>query len=178
MENAATAYTALQIARSEGLAISESEIARGFRCVDWPGRFEVLRRFPPVIIDSAHNRDSALKLRLTLDDYLAGQPVILIFGASEDKDVHGMFAELMPRVRKVIATQSVHPRAMEASNLVDLAHSFGVPARVVLPLEDALQAGLEEADGEAVVLATGSIFVAAAIRETWRKTMHMISEFI
>ena len=170
VENAATAYTALQIARSEGLAISESEISRGFRCVDWPGRFEVLRRFPPVIIDSAHNRDSALKLRLTLDDYLPGQPVILIFGASEDKDVHGMFAELMPRVRKVIATQSIHPRAMDAGILVDLAHSFGVPARVVLPLEDALQVALEEADGEAVVLATGSIFIAAAIRETWRNS--------
>ena len=171
VENAATAYAALQIAQGEGIAISESEIIRGFSQVNWPGRFEVLRRFPPVIIDSAHNRDSALKLRLTLDDYLADQPVILIFGASEDKDVHGMFAELMPRVRKVIATQSIHPRAMEAGLLVDLAHSFGVPARVVLPLEDAFKVALEEADGEAVVLATGSLFIAAAIRETWRKIM-------
>jgi len=169
VENAATAYTALQVARKEGLAISEREIRQGFERVDWPGRFEILQRSPLVIIDSAHNRDSALKLRLTLDDYLPGRQVILIFGASEDKDVHGMFAELMPRVREVIATQSIHPRAMDANLLVELAHSFGVKAKVVLPLEAALQAALHEADGEAVIVAAGSIFVAAAIREIWKK---------
>jgi len=178
VENAATAYTALQIIRSEGLPISEREISRGFEKVDWPGRFEILQRFPTVIIDSAHNRDSALKLRLTLDDYLAGQPVVLIFGASEDKDVHGMFAELMPRVRKVIATQSVHPRAMDANQLVELAHSFGVAAKVVLPLEVALETALVEADGEAVILATGSIFIAAAIRETWSRITSLDSNHL
>jgi len=178
VENAATAYTALQIIRSEGLPISEREISRGFEKVDWPGRFEILQRFPTVIIDSAHNRDSALKLRLTLDDYLAGQPVVLIFGASEDKDVHGMFAELMPRVRNVIATQSVHPRAMDANQLVELAHSFGVAAKVVLPLEVALETALVEADGEAVILATGSIFIAAAIRETWSRITSLDSNHL
>ncbi|MDZ4158252.1 MAG: folylpolyglutamate synthase/dihydrofolate synthase family protein, partial [Anaerolineaceae bacterium] len=106
VENAATAYAALQVARKEGLIISEVDIARGFKAVQWPARFEVLRRNPPLIIDSAHNRDSALKLRHAIDDYLAGQPVILIFGASEDKDVAGMFSELLPRVRMVIATES------------------------------------------------------------------------
>jgi dihydrofolate synthase/folylpolyglutamate synthase len=169
VENAATAYTALQIIREEGFAISEREIRRGFERVNWEGRFEILQRIPPIIIDSAHNRDSALKLRLTLDDYLAGQPVILIFGASEDKDVQGMFAELLPRVKKVIATQSIHPRALDANRLVEIAHSFGVPAKVVLPLEEALHTAIAEADGEAIILATGSIFIAAAIRETWKQ---------
>ncbi len=110
VENAATAFTGLQIARQEGLNLKEEAILNGFAQVSWPGRFEVLQRNPPVIVDSAHNQDSALRLRLALDDYLPGQPVILVFGASEDKDIHGMFAELIPRVRQVIATQSEHPR--------------------------------------------------------------------
>jgi dihydrofolate synthase/folylpolyglutamate synthase len=167
VQNAATAYAALQIARGQGLAISEEAIAQGFAATQWPGRFEVMRRNPPVIVDSAHNRDSALKLRLALDDYLPGLPVILVFGASEDKDVAGMFAELLPRVKRVIATQSIHPRAMEAEKLVDLAHQAGVPAQVVLPLEDALIRALELADDEAVVLVAGSLFVAAGARETF-----------
>lgn len=167
VENAATAYAALQAAREEGLTIPESAIQAGFAAVQWPGRFELLRRNPPVIIDSAHNRDSALKLRLTLEDYLPGLPVILLFGASEDKDVYGMFAELMPRVRRVVATQSVHPRAMEAEKLVELAHRFGRPATMVLPVENALETALDLAGEDAAVVAAGSLFIAAAVRQAW-----------
>ena len=56
------------------------------------GRFEIIQKSPPVILDCAHNRDSALKLRLTLEEYFPGKQIVLIFGASEDKDIQGMFA--------------------------------------------------------------------------------------
>jgi len=168
VQNAVTAYTVLQVAREQGLAVSEEAIRSGFATVVWPGRFEVLQRAPLLIIDSAHNRDSALKLRLTLDDYLPGKAVILIFGASEDKDVQGMFEELMPRVKRVVATQSVHPRAMEAERLVEMAHRFGRPGQAIVPVEAALEAALRQAAlEEAVVLAAGSLFVAAAVRQAW-----------
>ncbi|HZD56007.1 MAG TPA: folylpolyglutamate synthase/dihydrofolate synthase family protein [Anaerolineales bacterium] len=167
VENAATAYTALQIARKSSLVMSDAAIRQGFGEVFWPGRFEILQRYPPVILDSAHNRDSALKLRLALDDYFPGYPVVLIFGASEDKDIDGMFSELLPRVRQVIATRSFHPRAMEPEKLVELAHQFGRPARLVPDVEDALEEALRLAEGEAVVLITGSIFVVAGVRQAW-----------
>lgn len=168
VQNAATAYTALQIARREGLPVSESAIRDGFNRVRWPGRFEILQRQPLLVVDSAHNRDSALKLRLALDDYLPGKAVILIFGASEDKDIEGMFDELMPRVRQVIATQSVHPRAVESDRLVELAHRYGVPAHACVPVEKAVESALDLAiRGEAAVVATGSLFIAAAVRDVW-----------
>lgn len=168
VQNAATAYAALQVAREEGLAIGEEAIRRGFAEVDWPGRFEILQRTPMLVVDSAHNRDSALKLRLALDDYLPGKPVVLIFGASEDKDIDGMFAELLPRVRRVIATQSIHPRAFEADRIVEIAHRFGVPAHAMVPVEKAVDWALEiAADEEAVVVAAGSLFIAAAVRDAW-----------
>jgi dihydrofolate synthase/folylpolyglutamate synthase len=172
VENAATAYTGLQIARQEGLDVKEGAILRSFAQVSWPGRFEVLQRNPPVIVDSAHNQDSALRLRLALDDYLPGQPVILVFGASEDKDIHGMFAELIPRVRQVIATQSEHPRAINSDKLVELAHQFGCPARAITPVENALSWALELAGQEAAVVVAGSIFVAAAAREAWPRLVN------
>ncbi len=168
IENAATAYAALEVARREGLKISDEAVQQGFSSVKWPGRFEVLRYTPPVIVDSAHNRDSALKLRLTIEDYLPGVPVILVYGASEDKDIHGMFAELLPRVRRVITTQSIHPRAADAHQLAELAHQFGCPAQAVLPVEDALARALELAGSDAAVLVTGSLFVAAAARQAWQ----------
>ncbi len=169
VENAATAYETLQVARHEGLELSEEAIQKGMANVHWPGRFEILHRKPMIIVDSAHNRDSALKLRLAIDDYLPGKQVVLLFGASEDKDIYGMFAELLPRVRQVVATQSIHPRALDANKLVELAHQFGVRAQAVVPLEQALEKALALAGEEAVVVAAGSIFIAAAVREVWLK---------
>lgn len=167
LENAATAYAALQVARAQGLPISEAQIEQGFSQVRWPGRFEILQYNPPVLIDSAHNRDSALKLRQALDEYFPDQPVVLVFGASEDKDIAGMFAELMPRVSQVIATKSVHPRAIEPRELVAIAERFGRSALVVEKIEDALPEAMRVANGNALVLVTGSIFVVAGARDTW-----------
>jgi len=168
VENAATAYAALQVARQTGFMVDETAIRQGFSEVYWPARFEILQRYPPVIVDSAHNRDSAEKLRQALDDYFPGYPVVLVFGASEDKDIHGMFAELLPRVRQVVATKSVHPRAIEPDVLVEMVHQFGRPARAIPQVEAALEEALGLAEGEAVVLVTGSIFVAASARQAWK----------
>jgi len=167
VENAATAYAALNIFRNNALSISDAAIRQGFASVQWPGRFEVLQRTPPVVVDSAHNRDSAQKLRLALDDYFPGQPVILVFGASEDKDLHGMFAELLPRVWQVIATRSIHPRAMEPERIVEMAHQFGRPAKIVVDPPQALEEAMEMAGGDMMVLVAGSVFVAAGAREAW-----------
>jgi dihydrofolate synthase / folylpolyglutamate synthase len=174
VENAATAYAALQTARKQGITLHEEEIREGFRSVRWPGRFEVVQRYPPVIIDSAHNRDSALKLRLALDDYFPGQPVVLIFGASEEKDIHGMFSELLPRVAQVVATKSIHPRAVDPEKLVEMAHQFGRPAVVTDSVESALEEALRLAEKEAVVLVAGSIFVAAGIRDAWNERLQIV----
>jgi dihydrofolate synthase/folylpolyglutamate synthase len=165
--NAATAYATLQVFADKALPISDAAFRQGFANTYWPGRFEVLRQNPPVVIDCAHNRDSARKLRLALDDYFPGQPVILVFGASEDKDIHGMFVELMPRISEVIATRSYHPRAIEPEKLVEIAHQFGRPARIVPDVADALNEAVSIVAGENPVLATGSIFIAAGAREAW-----------
>jgi dihydrofolate synthase/folylpolyglutamate synthase len=158
------------VAREEGLLVTEEGIREGFETVQWPGRFEILQRNPLLVIDSAHNRDSALRLRLTLDDYLPSMPVILVYGASEDKDIPGMFSELLPRVKRMIATQSIHPRAANAENLVTLAHKYGTPARAVVPVDKALDLALELAEREgAAVVAAGSLFVAAAVRTVWQE---------
>jgi len=165
VENAATAYAALKTAEKYGVEISQEAYHHGFADVHWPGRMEILQKHPLVVIDSAHNRYSALRLRQAMDDYFPGLPVLLVFGASEDKDIEGMFQELLPRVRRVIATQSIHPRAIEAEKLVEIVHRFGRSAKAITPIEDALAAVLHEAGEESVIFVTGSIFVAAAARK-------------
>jgi dihydrofolate synthase/folylpolyglutamate synthase len=170
LENATTAYSALKVLQKQESRVTDERIISGFRKVSWPCRFDVISKKPMIILDSAHNRDSALKLRLTLDDYLPEKDVILVFGASEDKDVRGMLMDLMPRVERVIATQSVHPRALEANVIVDYVHRMGKRAEAILPFETAFDRAIHLANGERAVLVAGSIFLAAAAKELWSKT--------
>ncbi|MFN2216064.1 MAG: bifunctional folylpolyglutamate synthase/dihydrofolate synthase [Anaerolineales bacterium] len=165
VENAVTAYAALQTSEKFGVKISQKAYLEGFASVEWPGRMEVLQRNPPIIVDSAHNRYSALRLRQAMNDYFPGLPIVMVFGASEDKDVKGIFQELLPRVKRVIATQSIHPRAMDAKILEAQAHRFGCSADAIVPIEDALRTAIKEAGQDSVILITGSVFVAAAARQ-------------
>jgi dihydrofolate synthase/folylpolyglutamate synthase len=137
--NAATAYAALDIFRKKGYNINENAIKRGFANVFWPGRFEITLQSPPVILDCAHNRDSALKLRITLEEYFPGKKLLLIFGASEDKDIKGMLMELMPVVEEMLVVKSFHPRAIEQEKLIELAKSYGQPVNTVEHIPEAVE---------------------------------------
>jgi len=114
IENAATAYAAL---KASGLDILDEQIRKGFSQVKWRARFEVARRDPPVIFDSAHNQDSFAKLGETMQTYFPDKMVYLIFGASEDKNIFGMFAEMKSKIRKLIVTRADHPRALEVEKI-------------------------------------------------------------
>jgi dihydrofolate synthase/folylpolyglutamate synthase len=120
-----------------------------------------------VVLDCAHNRDSALKLHLTLDEYYPGKCVILVFGASEDKDIAGMFSELMPSVKELIAVKSFHPRAIDPDKLVEMAHTFGHPVTCIEDIPQAVEEALQMVSEDDLVLVTGSIFVVAEARKYW-----------
>lgn len=167
VENAAVAYTAIQVLKQTDLAINAESIRKGFAKTVWPGRFEIVRRNPPIVLDCAHNPDSAHRLRQTLDDFFPDLPIILLFGASEDKNVTGMFTELLPRVRQCFATQSIHPRAMSPAHLKELAKQFRVPVTSVSTVEEALDEALLAAGEDGLLLVTGSIFVVAGVKEAW-----------
>ncbi len=163
--NAATAYAAL---KASGLKISNEAIAMGFARVRWPCRFEIVRPEAPVILDSAHNQDSFEKLAQTLDDYLPGRRVILIFGSSEDKDIAGMLTALKGRLNIVLATKAIHPRALEPEKIVETAKELGIRAEAVTPVEAALARALEmSGEGKEIVLSAGSMFVTAEVKTAW-----------
>jgi dihydrofolate synthase/folylpolyglutamate synthase len=166
VENAATAYAALQALRARALPLAAEAIRAGLGQVHWPGRFEILRRRPYVVVDGAHNRDSARRLAAALDDYFPGRRVLLVFGASADKDIAGMLAELGPRLGRLIVTQAVHPRALEPEQIIALlgAGAAGLPMEACAPVAAALRRALELAGPDEVVLACGSLFVAAEVR--------------
>jgi dihydrofolate synthase/folylpolyglutamate synthase len=168
VENAAIAYTAL---KTSGVSISDEAIQKGFARVKWPARFELLRREPPVVIDSAHNRDSARRLRETLDEYFPDTPVILLFCALEDKDISGMLEELKPRLECVVATRADHPRAPSVEWMAEQVKKAGIPVEAVAPVSHALERALELAGDQKLVLSAGSVAFAGEVSAAWRKRM-------
>ncbi len=171
IENAATAYAALKVS---GIEISDEAIQKGFANVKWRARFEVARREPPVIFDSAHNQDSFARLRETLEEHFPGRPVYLIFGASEDKNIPGMFAEMKPKIKKLIVTRADHPRALEAGKIVELADQAQIESEAASPVESALARALElSANDGSIVLSAGSMFVTAEALKAWNKMMSL-----
>lgn len=168
IENAAVAYTALNASE---IKLSDESIQKGFSKVKWRARFEIARHDPPVIFDSAHNTDSFIKLRQTLDEYFPDKQVYLIFGASEDKNIPEMFAVMKSRIKRLIATCADHPRALEVERILELAKQAGVESEAVCPVETASERALElsSKDGS-IVLSAGSMFVTAEVMQAWNKT--------
>jgi dihydrofolate synthase / folylpolyglutamate synthase len=167
IQNAATAYAALKMS---GIEILDKDIRQGFSQVKWHARFDVVRREPPIIFDSAHNQDSFAKLQQALDEYFPGRQVYLIFGASEDKNIPGMFAEIKAKIRKLIVTRADHPRALQPEEIIRLADQAGLVSEAVSPVEAAFGRALElsQKDGS-IVLSAGSMFVTAEVMQAWNK---------
>jgi dihydrofolate synthase/folylpolyglutamate synthase len=165
--NAVTAYAAVDTIRNLGFPVSERDISRGLASTLWPARFEVARQRPPVIFDSAHNPASMRKLRETIDYYFPDLPLILVFGISEDKQLEGMYQAILPRTSHLICTQADHPRAMEAAVLADRANDYPCSVEAIPIVKDALSRALKLADQNQLVLAAGSIFLAASARIAW-----------
>ena len=160
LENAAVAVAAL-----EALDIGAKDIARGLAQVQWPGRLEILRYEPLFLADGAHNADSAKRLRETIENYLHFDRLILILGASSDKDVASIVGELAPLSSMAIVTRSRHPRALAPDLLLEELEKQGVTGELAESVSFAVERALEIAGPRDLICATGSLFVAAEARE-------------
>lgn len=169
LENATCALAALDILSRRGFGIPEWAVREGVRTVQWPGRIEILSREPLVVVDCAHNPYSAQVLRLALHEWFPGKKWVLIFGASTDKDIPGMLRELLPISEYVIVTRSDHPRAASPVELADMVATLGGGAEISVNPRKALKRGLAMVGEDCGLLATGSIFLVADVREEWAR---------
>lgn len=165
MENAAAAVAAIEVLKEGGADVSRESIARGLARVRWPGRLQVLRQKPWLVADGAHNADSARRLMKALRQHFDFKRLTLIFGASADKNVADMAAELAPFPDTVIATTSRHPRAVAAEKLADEFTRRGVAAVVAENVGRAIDTALAGASEDDLVCVTGSLFIVAEALE-------------
>ena len=165
LENAATAVAALEALSSQGIEVPRQAIAAGFERVNWPCRMEILSRSPLLVADGAHNVYSMDSLLKSLPKYLNFQRLILVAGFSRDKNVEGMARALDEKADIIFATASRHPRSMTPTEVASLFTKAGKTASPVPTPADAVKMAVESAGERDLVLATGSLFLAAEVRE-------------
>ncbi len=181
VENAAVALAALNEAAYAGLPVTRQGRLDGLAKAWWPGRLEVVRRDPMVVLDSAHNPysvDRLIESLDTLDDTPGTLHPVFVFGCMADKDLNKMLASLLYSARRVVLTRADHDRAAEidtlsgeASAILTNARKNGeqwpdkVEVQIAPTVGEAVSLALENIGADDLVCITGSLSVAGEARD-------------
>ncbi|WP_304440378.1 glutamate ligase domain-containing protein, partial [Frankia sp. EI5c] len=175
--NAAVALAAVEAFLGGGQnSLDADAVLAGFAQADSPGRLEVVRRSPTIVLDGAHNVAGAQALAAAVGEAFGFDSLVGVVGVLGDKDADGILAALEPVLSSVVITQSASSRAMPADDLAAIAVDLFDADRVeVAPrLDDALEAAvrLAEEEGElggTGVLVTGSLATVGEARHLLRR---------
>lgn len=170
-QNAACAVAAVEaFVGGKGLngGLDVELVREAFSTVDSPGRLEVMRRSPAVIIDAAHNPHGARATADAMQEAFSFSPLIGVFSAMADKDVEGLLDAFEPLMSSIVCTQNSTARAMPAEELAAIARDvFGEDrVEVVRRLDDAIDraVGLAEAsDGDGMGLGGGGVLITGSV---------------
>ncbi len=161
-ENLATAVAALEATEEAlGLRLPDEAFREGLSRVCWPGRFQLVSREPPIIVDGAHNPDCATALRLALRKSGLPGPMGLVAGFCDDKDAGAFLKILASSFVRAWAVTIPSPRAVGRDGVCALMRANGLPAETAEDLGVALAEARTwaQAAGGTVVIC-GSLFLA------------------
>jgi len=175
--NAATALAAVEafFGAGERGRLDIDVVREGFAQVTSPGRLEVVRRGPTVLLDGAHNPAGAAALAAALEEEFDFDRLVAVVAVLDDKDAAGLLGELEPVVTEVVVTANTSPRALPVDALAEVAAEVFGDDRVtpVARLDDAIERAVALAEGTGVVgggvLVTGSIVTVGEARRLLRR---------
>jgi dihydrofolate synthase/folylpolyglutamate synthase len=160
IENAAAAIGAIEVLRERGVKIKSSAIRKGMLEAKWPGRFEVVRNRPLVILDCAHNPDGAKALAESLKDLGISNPTLVI-GLLSDKDLPGIARQLGRLTKELVITVPDTPRACDPKDVRNAFKPYIKDIRIISEVENAVKDTVSSNAGnkaDRAVCITGSIY--------------------
>ena len=161
-ENAATAVGIIeQVLLGENPDVEK--VKRGIEKAFIPGRMEILTRDPLLIVDGAHNKSSASRLKYSVEQILKYDRLILLLGISRDKDIRSICAELVPLSDEVVITRTSSPRSADP----DMIRGYirGKKVCISEDVKKGLGIALSIAEESDLILATGSFYLVGEVRE-------------
>jgi dihydrofolate synthase/folylpolyglutamate synthase len=160
-DNAACAMAAAEA--FFGHQIDATVVREAFGSVEVPGRFEIVRRHPLVVLDGAHNPDGARALAATLeDDFNARAPDVMVVGFTQGRDPAEMLGLL--GARRIVAAAPPHPRALPPADVAAVARELGIEASYAPTVPAAIAQAMEAVSDEGFVLVTGSLYLVGSAR--------------
>ena len=169
-QNAALALAAVEAFAGDEPLDAEL-VHEAFGEVTSPGRLEIIRRSPTIVLDAAHNPHGAKAVAEALEDSFTFNPLVGVVGVMADKDYEGVLAAFEHVFAEVVCTQNSTPRAMPAEELAEVARGiFGSDRVHVAPrLDDAIEKAATLAEtggvyGSGGVLVTGSVITVGEAR--------------
>ena len=160
--NAALALAGLEIAARE-FPVNESALRAGLRTVRWPGRFEILRDKPTIVLDGAHNGEGVRALIEELESFREQRTVRLLFAAMEDKDWRLMLEGFSEVVDEIVLTRVNMERCADPFYLASQL-SGKIPHRAIGNASTALEHILERAESDDIILIAGSLYLIGEMR--------------
>jgi dihydrofolate synthase/folylpolyglutamate synthase len=171
LDNAAAAVAALEALMEKGYNISRESIISGLAQVKWPGRLQVLKRNPILVVDGAHNPGAVRVLKESLKQCFKFDRAILVIGISRDKDIASIVSELYSFFNKVIVTRSHHPRAGVPELIAAEFRHHGADVQTTESISEAISLATSLAGKKGLVCVAGSLFIVAEAIEYANKTM-------
>ena len=161
--NAAVAITALRVLRASGWDIPDEAIRRGLAQVRWPGRFELLRRDPPFLLDGSHNAHGMRATVESLRSLFPGEKFVFLVSIMADKDADEMLRLLLPLARAFVTVTAPSPRAIPAEQLAAEIAALGGAAEAAPDIPSAVRR-VEALAGGGPAAALGTLYFSGDVR--------------
>lgn len=167
-ENAATAIRALEQLAAD-LRPSREQIESGLARTVIPGRMEFFPSHPGVVFDIAHNPDKAEHLAHALAATFPNTRFTFVMAISEAKDAANVIRPFLPIAASFVFTtfSAAGRSASRPQRLASIAGDLGAWGRAINDPVEAFSVARRNAEGESVIVVTGSTFVVAELREWW-----------
>lgn len=164
-KNASVALMALELLqRKQLISFDEATLRDGIAKTEWPARLEKLSDSPPLFLDVAHNPAAADFLVDAMLELFPDNRVVLVVGMLSDKDVETCLRTLRRLGDTIVVTQPGYERALPAEKLAESAKSLFEHVLCERSIASAIQAALELASRDDIILIAGSLFNVAEVR--------------
>jgi dihydrofolate synthase/folylpolyglutamate synthase len=164
INNAATAVAVADAISARQLSLSDQSIIDGIANAYLPGRLEILQRDPMIVVDGAHNAESASVLRDALKEQFHYQRCIFILGVNRDKEIGSILEALAPAADLVIATRSQNARSMNPNEIAQHKNISNRQTQVTSSLPEAMNEALAIAGKDDLICVTGSLYLVSEAR--------------
>jgi len=172
VSNAITTLMTIESLKLQGYEISKKVVYSGLKNTKWPGRMEIVQKSPTIILDGAHNEQSAKAVTTTLSTLTKKRKICMLIGVLKDKDYTRIVEILIPFADTIIVTEITNKRALSAERLYNTIKDKGhLDTQLILEknIRNAYKIGQELLKENDILCCLGSLYLVGEIKQLLKK---------